>query len=317
MPPSFAVVICAYTEDRWDDLLGAVDSARAQTLPAREIVVVIDHNPTLLQRAKVAVEGAVVIANDGAQGLSGARNSGVRASSGDVVAFLDDDALADADWLERLAEGYTDPKVVGVGGSITPLWQAPRPGWFPQEFDWVVGCTYRGMPESVTEVRNLIGANMSFRREVFDAGFAFEVGQVGGSMLRCDDTEFCIRIRQAWPDRPILYWPAAHVRHRVTAGRARWSYFRERCYTEGIAKAGIARLVGAGDGLAAERAHALRALPRGVALEVREAVSSRDGEALGRAGAIVVGLGLTTAGYAVGAVRAKLRRGDRDTARSA
>ncbi len=296
--PTFSVVICAYTDERWDDLIDAVTSIRTQSLPAREIIVVIDHNPGLLRRARASFDDATVLENAGRQGLSGARNSGVAIAGGDVIAFLDDDATAMPDWLARLAARYDDPEVLGVGGFIAPRWAIGRPAWFPAEFSWVVGCSYTGLPLTTAPVRNLIGANMSVRRDVIASvgGFHSEVGQIGASMLRCDDTDFCIRLRQRWPNRPLLYEPTARVSHHVTAGRSTWRYFSVRCYTEGMAKALLAQMVGTGDGLSSERAYTLRILPRGV---IRSIAMSLRGDVGGarRAGAIVTGLMLTTGGY--------------------
>ena len=116
---------------------------------------------------------------------SPARNTGVALATGAVVAFIDDDAVADTDWLKYLGAAYAHDGVLGVGGAIEPAWQHGRPAWFPAEFDWVVGCTYRGVPEFAGPVRNLIGANMSLRREVFDVvgGFNEGVGRVGAVPL--------------------------------------------------------------------------------------------------------------------------------------
>lgn len=120
-------------------------------------------------------------------------------------------------------------------------------------------------------------------------------------MLRCDDTEFCIRLAQVMPDRILLYEPCAQVFHHVTPARARWNYFRRRCYTEGMAKAMIARLVGRRDGLASERRYAIRALPQGIARSLRETIHG-DLTGLGRAAAIAAGLFITASGYLAGIV---------------
>jgi len=117
-----SVVVCAYADERFDRLSGAVASLGAQTAPPAEVIVVIDHNPKLLDRARRAYPGALVVPNLGTRGLSDARNSGVNRAYGDVVAFLDDDAEAAPDWLERLTAPYADSSVAGVGGWIEAVW---------------------------------------------------------------------------------------------------------------------------------------------------------------------------------------------------
>ncbi len=299
-----SVVICAHTEARWDELARAVLSVQSQSVAPLEILVVIDHNPALLERAREELLSAVVIENREPRGISGSRNSGIAAARGAVVAFLDDDAIAAQDWIEQLLPGYADPGVLGVGGAIAPFWLRSRPDWFPEEFNWVVGCTYRGMPSAAASVRNLIGCNMSFRREVFRAigGFRHGIGRVGRRPCGCEETELCIRLRQRWPGATLRYNPQARVLHQVPAGRATWSYFQARCYLEGGSKALVARLVGAADGSATERAYVLRALPRGIACGLADAAVRRDISGLLRAAAIGAGLAITTAGYLRGIV---------------
>jgi glycosyltransferase involved in cell wall biosynthesis len=304
--PTVSVIICAYTERRWDDLAAAVRSAADQSVTPLEVIVVSDHNVGLLERARRELREALVLCNEEQRGLSGGRNTGVRAARGDVLAFLDDDAVAAPDWLEHLLAPYRDPTVIGVGGSIEPLWPGVRPRFMPDEFDWVVGCTYRGMPTTTSPVRNLIGANMSVRRDVFDAvgGFRTDVGRVGTRPLGCEETELCIRAAQRMPRTQIVFEPRARVRHRVTDERAGWRYFRSRCWSEGLSKAVVSRHAGRADGLSSERTYVTSTLPRGVARGMRETVTQRDAAGVARAAAIVAGLTITTAGYAAGTVRA-------------
>ena len=301
-----SVVICAYTEKRWRDLVAAVESLRKQTLRPIETIVVVDHNPSLFKRAQSELSDVIVVENQEQTGLSGARNSGIAVASGEIIVFLDDDAEAEPNWLVELTRGYVDSKVIGVGGASLPLWMGTQPHWFPEEFNWVVGCTYRGLPVSTATVRNLIGCNMSFRREVFEAvgGFRNGIGRVDTKPLGCEETELCIRTSQFWPDRLMLYEPNARVHHRVPHNRAQWSYFFARCYAEGLAKATVSKFVGAKDGLASEWKYSLQTLPQGVMRGVAEAAVSRDPTGLARAGAIVAGLTVTTAGYLVGRVSA-------------
>ncbi|MFJ8281880.1 glycosyltransferase family 2 protein [Streptomyces griseoviridis] len=313
--PDISVVICVYTEDRWEDILAAVSSVRAQSRQARETLLVVDHNQALLERLTKEYgnapegPGAVrVLANAGPRGLSAGRNTGIAASHGEVIAFLDDDAVAERDWLRRLAEGYADPRVLAVGGRTVPVWASGRrPAWFPEEFDWVVGCTYRGLPPGRVRVRNVLGGNASFRRTAFDAagGFATGIGRDGDRRpLGGEETELCIRLGQLRPDAVLLIDDRAVIHHRVPAAREHFGYFRARTYAEGLSKALVARSVGAGRGLESERRYTTRVLPAGVVRGLRDAVLARPGGA-GRAGAIVAGVLTAAGGYLVGSVRAR------------
>jgi glycosyltransferase involved in cell wall biosynthesis len=297
-----SVIICTHTRDRWAEVLSAVASVQHQSVPADEVVVVIDHNESLLGELRAELEGVRVIANRYGPGASGSRNTGVAAVGAPVVAFLDDDAEAEPDWLERTLPCYGDERVLGVGGAIEPNWPPHgRPPWFPHEFDWVIGCTYPGLPHSIAPVRNLIAANMSVRRDVFAALGGFRVG-FGKAGLRSgtEETDLCIRATQQWPDRFWLHHPEVRVRHRVPPGRTRYAYFLGRCYDEGIAKASIVSFVGSDDGLASERAYTRRILPNAVLTYLRAAACTRDHLPLLRAGAIVSGLAVTSAGYVRG-----------------
>lgn len=302
--PSVSVVICCYTEQRWDDLVAAVESVKRQRTPPLETILVVDHNPALLERIRAQIADVVVVENRGCQGLAGARNTGVDESKGEVVVFLDDDAAAEPDWLEALVAPYDDPQVLGVGGWIQAAWKGARPPWFPQEFDWVVGCSYQGSPTVASRVRNLIGANMSLRREVFDAvgGFREGIGRVGTRPLGCEETELCIRANRCWPNRFFVTQPSARVLHTVGPERARWRYFWSRCYAEGLSKAQVASFEGMSSGLASERTHAMKALPRGVVRGVADTIVGGDPSGVIRGLVVVVGLCVTTAGFVTGTV---------------
>lgn len=294
-----SVVICAYTEDRWDQVCAAIESVRAQSLPSNDIIVVIDHNPALYQRLMAAVHGVRVLENREAKGLSGARNTGSAVARGEIIAFLDDDAVAHPDWLKFLNDAYENPAVMGVGGLTVPNWQRARPAWMPEEFYWVVGSSYSGMPPSGAPVRNLIGANMSFRREAFDLvdGFKAGIGRTSDERpLGCEETEFCIRLGQHSPGSLFVMEHRAMVSHFVPDARCRFSYFVSRCYAEGISKAQVTANVGSADGLSAERSYVTRTLPLGVARGVADLFRGKP-SGLGRAGAIIAGLTVTTAGY--------------------
>lgn len=297
-----SVVVCAYTLDRWDALKAAIGSVQDQSRPVDEIVLVVDHCPDLYERALNTFPGVRVIPSRGRQGVSAARNTGVAVVQGDIVAFLDDDAAAEPGWMDRLLACYADPRVAGVGGRIRPRWFTGRPTWFPPEFDWVVGCSYQGLPEKTALVRNFIGANMSFRRTELLAvgGFRDDLGRLGTWAVGCEETELCLRITAHHPDAVLLYEPAAEVCQRVPEARARWSYLWTRCFGEGISKAQLARYSGSGPALASERFYLRSTIPRALARNLRRI---RHPGALPTVGALSVGVGATVAGYVAGWIR--------------
>ena len=306
-PPRVSVVICAYTDQRWDALVDAVASAREQDPAPHEVLVVIDHNLDLLSRAIRDLPDARVVANEEGRGLSGARNTGVRHASGEIVAFLDDDACARPGWLRALTRAFEDPTVIGAGGVALPMWESCPPFWIPPEFLWVVGCSYRGLPQTLAEIRNPIGANMAFRRTVLGrvGGFKDGIGRVGRTPLGCEETELSIRARAATGGR-IVQMPDAKVEHRVGADRTRWRYFRRRCWAEGLSKAVVSRSVGSNAALERERAYVMRTLPTGVWRGLADACRG-DRSGVARSGAIVTGLAITTAGYLRGRLSARPR----------
>ncbi|SNR77200.1 glycosyltransferase family 2 protein [Blastococcus mobilis] len=303
-PQTLTAIVCAYTLDRWSDIEAAVESLRRQTRPAEEIVLVSDHNAELLERARAAFPDVVCVPNAESRGLSGARNTGVRTATGDVVAFLDDDAVADPAWIEHMLEAYRQPDVVGVGGRVVPLWRAPRPAWFPDEFLWVVGCSYAGLPTDRADIRNPIGANMSFLREVFDrvGGFDATMGRLGKDAAGCEETEFAIRARRSDKGRIVLE-PSALCFHSVSPDRVTRRYFRRRCRAEGRSKALVSALAGAEAALETERTYVRRTLPRGVLRGVGQLVGG-DPAGGARAWTIVEGTALTAGSYLL----ARLRR---------
>jgi glycosyltransferase involved in cell wall biosynthesis len=307
--PTATVIICAHTEERWPVLSEAVEAVLRQSQPPLEIVLVIDHDDDLLHRASAAWgEPVRVVANEQARGLSGARNTGVRHARGTIVVFLDDDAVPDPGWLSGHTIAYSSARVMGTGGAVAPRWVSPRPAWIPEEFLWVMGCSYKGLPADGAAVRNPIGANMSFRREVVTSvgGFAHDLGRIGRTPLGCEETDLSIRAYSAFPSRAIVLVSGAGVRHLVPDQRTTWRYFRSRCWAEGLSKAVMTGRVGAGDGLASERAYVTRTLPWGVVRGIGDALRGQP-EGLRRSGAILLGLGFTVAGYLRG--RAAAGRG--------
>jgi glucosyl-dolichyl phosphate glucuronosyltransferase len=306
--PTVSVVICAYTEERWEETLRAVASVQSQEPAPHQVILVVDHNPELHTRLARQLPDVCVVPNDNRRGPSGARNTGVALATGDIVAFLDDDAIGQPGWLAALTHPYADPDVIGVTGRAEPEWATRRPAWWPGEFDWIVGCTYTGMEPGV--VRNVHVCNASFRRDLFAiGGFACHIGgRSNRSTLGCEETEFCIRAAKAQPRGVFVYDDRAVIAHHVPLARQSFSYFRSRCLNEGMSKALVTESVGFRAGLATERGYTAVTLPAGVLRGLRRGAHG-DWAGLLSAGAIIVGLMYTTLGFSLGLVQRITRRG--------
>jgi GT2 family glycosyltransferase len=302
-----SVVICAYTAERWEILNRAVASVARQA-DGDEIVLVIDHNDGLLARCREQWPELRVVPNRFGQGLSGARNTGICETSGEVIAFLDDDATAHSGWLAALVAPFADPTVGGVGGKVVPAWSEPPPPWLAPEFWWVVGCSYVGQPEQIAEIRNPIGANMALRRSVFAdvGGFREEIGR-GHLPTGCEETELCIRARAA--GYAIWYHPAAVVDHLVGPTRTTLGYFVRRCLGEGSSKSIVSAMAGRQAGLSAERDYLRRTLPAGARRGLRQAVRGPNRLAgLQSAATICAGVAAAGAGFVRGTIAARQNR---------
>jgi GT2 family glycosyltransferase len=291
--PAVSVIIPAYTMDRWDSLCETVASAQAQTVPVLETIVVVDHQPQLLASARRELPNVRAIPSVGIPGVSGARNTGVAASRGDIVAFLDDDAMASPNWLATLLRHFAHPDVVGAGGYIDPLWDTARPSWLPPEFDWAIGTSYLGMPTAPAVVRNVWTNSMIIRREAFEAagGFRDDFGKIG-NRNRPEDTDLCVRVASANKGGIWVYDPDGIVAHRVSAKRATLRYFVARCFDEGWGKGVLAGLDGFMQSTSLERAYVWRVLPAGIGRGLRDAAS---GNASGLLRSVTIALGLCVA----------------------
>lgn len=298
-----SVVVPTWSLDRRDGLAACLQAIGRQTLPPNEVIVVVDKNPELLTWVRSSFPTAKAVSNRFDRGVVGARNSGIEIARGDIVVLTDDDTRAEERWLESLEACFSDPSVVGVTGELIPSWAGARPRWFPPELYWVLGCSYEGLPREVAPVRNPIAANMAVRTRALQEAGGFRQGArpreiahrgsviAGGHAL--EDTELGIRVGRRWPEMRWLYQPAAVVHHTVTPAQASLGYLMRRSFEEGAGKAQLARVIGARDGLSAERRYVSVVLPRGMALG---AWQSLRGDRFGALRSAVIAIGLLASG---------------------
>ena len=300
-----SVVIAAHTFQRCEDLTRAVASAFDQQPQPYEVIVVVDNNQDLYDWVRKRLPDVIAVDHRGAKGASATRNSGARAARGAVLAFLDDDAVARPDWLRNLTAPLARPDVVGVGGYVEPVWLGRMPRWMPEEFLWVVGASYRGMPRTAAPIRNVWSENMAVTRADFLKidGFREGFGKTGLEPRGGEDTDFCIRLTTATDGGIWWYEPSARIGHSVPPGRSTLRFFVVRCYNEGQTKADMAVLLGPQQGLQDERRHAIRTLPDGIRREMWHAIARKEFAAAERASAIGVGLCAAGLGYIIRRVR--------------
>lgn len=303
------VVICTYTLARWELFARAVESVLAQKVAPQQLIIVVDHNDELLARCRQqwGADNAdspveiVIAASQFPTRQASSRNTGLLLARAEIVSFLDDDAEAEPDWLERLLAVYTrHPGAVAVGGAARPNYGAPRPSWFPPEFEWVFGCHYQSLPDRLAPTRHLIGTSMSVRRDEMLAvgGFHFD---------EFDDMDLSHRIAQAHGPAAVLYEPRAEVHHYVPPERMTWSYFWRRCFSVNRKKVGALVDMGESGNLGAEVRFSVGVL-LALVPALLAAVTGRP-ERARQALAALVGLVLAGYGHVTGQVQ--LARGRR------
>jgi len=254
--PSISIITTAYTLDRLKDITELLDSIQAQAYKKIETLIVTERSRQLTESIKTYINdkgysNTTVLYNEGEWGLSSARNLAIKEATGDILAFIDDDALLLPTWAEETAKNYAeDTSIIGLTGPIVPLWEDPSMAWFPREFYWILSCTYWDWTEK-TQVRNGYGTNISFRRQAFDLCGPFKTslgakggGESGKHELGGEETEFSLRVRRQTAKR-IVYDPEVGVRHKVYRYRFGTPFITRRAYWEGRTKAMLGKLHGA------------------------------------------------------------------------
>jgi glycosyltransferase involved in cell wall biosynthesis len=235
--PLVTVVVC--TRNRAPYVGDAIASLRNQTAPPEsfEILVVdngsTDSTPVLLAELTTTTPNLRWV-SEPERGLSPARNRGVAEAAGELVLFLDDDAIADPTWVAELSGALGTPGVVAAGGRIRLRWPAHRPPWLPAAGDSLYsGFDVGEAPVVLTYPATPFGANMGFRRSAFAdiGGFSTALGRRASSLLSGEEKELFFRLAQRGD--VVVYVPDAQVDHRVLDGRASRRWILRRSFDQG------------------------------------------------------------------------------------
>ena len=252
-----SAIICTHNRDNY--LGAAIDSLLSQDFAQGFEVVVIDNGSK--DNTKQVVEqrlnnSRLKYIYEPKLGLSVARNTGAKASSGEVLAYLDDDAVASEGWLEVLYSAYkSNPKLAIAGGKVTLLWpdKIKPPRWLSPGLAGNLGAYDLG--DRIVSIENPgltpRGLNYSIRRSFLDeiGGFDINLGRVGKNLLSNEELQMTeLALKKGWE---VAYLPDALVAHNGSPERLKRSWFISRgwwqgiseCYREQLAgKAGIVQL---------------------------------------------------------------------------
>jgi len=257
MSVRISAVVC--THNRAAYLRKALRSLVCQTL-ARELyeVVVVDNASADSTREVVAEFGDVSNLRylyEPVVGVSRARNAGWRSAKGEYVAYLDDDAVASPEWLEKFVEVFEtfEPSPGCVGGKIEAIWEASRPDWLA---DGMLGYLsvlhWSDVPVVLNQDQWLSVCNMAYPKELLQAvgGFREELGRQG-TTLRTNEENY-LRQQLDSLGRCSLYHPEIVVHHHVSASRLTKKWFRQRGRWQGISDSTMLYL-DSGEGLSLSR----------------------------------------------------------------
>ena len=230
-----SVIVCTY--NRAEYLKNCLDSLLKQTCNNIEVIVVNGSGDNNTEEVLKDYPFKVIEGQDRI-GLSVARNIGIDSAKGEIVAFIDDDAVADNDWLEELSKCYTEKEIVSVGGRIEPIWHKEKPDWYTERLN-----VYLSLLDLSQEAGQIVfpdmpfGCNMSFRRNVFkEIGyFNPSLGRSPSRFLSYEETELYKRIDKK--GYTTMYNPKAVVYHQINASRLTKDYFNKRAYWDGISYA--------------------------------------------------------------------------------
>jgi GT2 family glycosyltransferase len=231
-----SVIICTYNRaESLKDTLAALIAQRPAPGRTWEVLIVDNNSWDATREVVTATQTGWPLLRyefEGQQGLSHARNHGIKAALGKVLLFTDDDVLPEPDWLESTLTGLEKYQADACGGFIAPIWEVPPPAWLTERFYGFLAVRTDRSDDHPIEAASQapFGANMAFRREVFDrvGGFDTSRGRKGKVLASGEDGELFERILTA--GLKAVFLGGSRVHHKVEAFRLRKTYLRRWRY---------------------------------------------------------------------------------------
>jgi glycosyltransferase involved in cell wall biosynthesis len=198
-------------------------------------LIIVDNNSTdntkeIVEEYKIKSGLDVVYVFEEKRGLANARNSGIREAKGEIIAFIDDDVIVDRNWLVNLHKAFEIYNPAVMGGKVLIQGELPVPKWFSKNISDPLGVFDRGdniiIADSQYNGLVGIGANMSFKREIFDkfGFFKTDLGRKGNKLCMGEETELYWRIKNH--GEKCIYYPFAIIYHCIDSKRMSKSYVR-------------------------------------------------------------------------------------------
>ncbi len=238
-PMLISVIVSTYSPERLGDVKRLITSLEVQNDKGFELVVIVDENQRLCSDIKQTLSNTTiakwrVVLNCMNNGLAHSRNIGIKKTTGEVVAFIDDDAIADPGWISSIRRVFTNPQVGAATGDIIPRWEKPNMAWFPKELHWIISCSYSITPTRRCHIDRGFGADMAFSREAlirvgsFDERFGINKNRwLGG-----EDTDLFLRVKDA--GYHVIFEPDMRVRHTIYASRITLPKIVNRSVAQGM-----------------------------------------------------------------------------------
>ena len=227
------------TRNRAGLLDGCLSHLAVQDLDRRRYEVIVvdngshDATPTVVERWKLR-SSVFRSVHEPNVGLSNARNAGIAAAKGEIVAFVDDDAGPYPDWSSAVLRSYqSEPDVAAVGGPVELVFETGRPAWLTPALEtWFSGVDL-GEARLVQPGPVLAGSNMSIRADWLAAlgGFSPRLGRTANSLLSNDETDLLERLADG--GGLVVYEPTARVRHFVQPDRLSLRWLLARTLAQG------------------------------------------------------------------------------------
>lgn len=228
------VVVCTYKE-REENVLKCITSLKNQTIQPKNIILVVDNDAEkVFYLSLPELENSLIsIITSKRNGLSEARNCGIRNCNSDIIAFIDDDGIADKNWLYEIIETFKNKNIVVVGGQVKPIFSGKI---IKESFNWIIGCTDK------MSIRP-IGCNMAIRKKIFEKVGCFNerLGRVKNKLSIGEETELFLKIKKYNSKLEVIFNSKAIVYHNITKEKTKLKYILKRAFYEGIGKSIIGK----------------------------------------------------------------------------